>query len=142
MRGLRRLLVCVFVLRVERLVHGIAIPLPQREVRLLLRSADGASESEQRVTCLSPSVVEPEGRPYRMTFDAPRTPGDWDVPQMVTVTGVDDGAADGDVAYTIVTAAAISGDVDYDGLDAADVQVALELMYFFVQGLGANYENR
>jgi len=45
----------------------------------------------------------------------------WDTAQTVTVTGIDDGDLDGDVNYTIVTAAASSGDTDYDGLDAADV---------------------
>ena len=45
----------------------------------------------------------------------------WDTAQTVTVTGIDDGDLDGDVAYTIVTVAAISGDTDYDGLNAADV---------------------
>jgi hypothetical protein len=48
---------------------------------------------------------------------------DWDTPQTVTVTGVDDGDTDGDIAYTIVTAAAVSDDPDYDGMDAADVSV-------------------
>ena len=43
--------------------------------------------------------------------------------QTVTVTGVDDAVDDGDVAYTIVTAAATSGDPNYSGVDAADVTV-------------------
>ncbi len=47
----------------------------------------------------------------------------WDTAQTVTVTGVDDAVLDGDVAYTIVTAAATSGDGDYSGLDVADVSV-------------------
>ncbi len=33
---------------------------------------------------------------------------DWDTPQTVTVTGVDDAIADGPVAYNIVTDAATS----------------------------------
>ena len=41
----------------------------------------------------------------------------------MTVTGVDDALDDGDVAYTIVTAAATSADVIYNGIDAADVAV-------------------
>ena len=41
----------------------------------------------------------------------------------MTVTGVDDDVDDGDVAYTIVTAAATSGDSNYSGVDAADVSV-------------------
>ena len=43
--------------------------------------------------------------------------------QTVTVTGVDDALDDGDVAYTIVTAAATSADAIYNGLNAADVAV-------------------
>ena len=47
----------------------------------------------------------------------------WNAPQTVTVTGVDDAILDGDMAYTIITDAASSGDTDYDGIDAADVSV-------------------
>ena len=54
------------------------------------------------------------------------TPANWDTPQTVTITGVDDGDLDGDVAYTIMTAAATSTDPDYDGLDADDVSVINE----------------
>ena len=43
--------------------------------------------------------------------------------QTVTVTGVDDALDDGDVAYSIVTAAATSADVLYNGINAADVAV-------------------
>ena len=39
------------------------------------------------------------------------------------MTGVDDALVDGDIAYTIVAAPAVSGDPDYGGLDAADVSV-------------------
>ena len=41
----------------------------------------------------------------------------------MTVTGVDDALDDGDVAYTIVTAAATSTDAIYNGINAADVAV-------------------
>jgi len=51
------------------------------------------------------------------------TSANWNVAQQVTVTGVDDQVDDGDVAYTIVTAAASSADPRYDGLDANDVSV-------------------
>jgi hypothetical protein len=47
----------------------------------------------------------------------------WNTPQTVTVTGVDDFNADGNVAYTIVTAPAASTDPNYNGLDASDVTV-------------------
>lgn len=48
---------------------------------------------------------------------------DWAMPQTVTVTGVDDAIEDGDVAYLILTAAATSSDLTYDGFDADDVMV-------------------
>jgi hypothetical protein len=57
--------------------------------------------------------------PASVTF----TPGNWDTAQMVTVTGVDDLNQDGDVAFQIITAPASSGDLNYNGLDAADVSV-------------------
>ena len=40
----------------------------------------------------------------------------------MTVTGVDDAVVDGDVAYTIVTAPAVSTDANYNGANAADVR--------------------
>lgn len=57
-----------------------------------------------------------------MTF----TPTNWNTPQTVTITGVDDALVDGDVAYTIVIAAATSTDPEYDGLDADDVSVTFD----------------
>lgn len=48
------------------------------------------------------------------------TPADWNVPQTVVVTGVDDVESDGDVGYTISTAAT-SLDLDYDGIAVEDV---------------------
>jgi hypothetical protein len=51
------------------------------------------------------------------------TPADWNTPQTVTVTGVDDGFAHADVSYTIITAPAVSQDSAYRGLDPADVSV-------------------
>ena len=48
---------------------------------------------------------------------------DWNIAQTVTVTGVDDAIVDGDVAYSVLTAAAVSSDAAYDGLDADDVSL-------------------
>lgn len=48
----------------------------------------------------------------------------WNAPQTVTVTGVDDGSVDGNQAYTIVTAAATSSDTGYNGLDPSNVSVS------------------
>ena len=49
------------------------------------------------------------------------TPFTWNVPQTVTVTGVNDPDIDGDQPYSIVTGAAVSTDPAYSGLDAANV---------------------
>jgi hypothetical protein len=57
--------------------------------------------------------------PALLTF----TPGDALIPQIVTVTGVDDGAVQGNVSYTIVTRPAVSSDPAYNGLDPGDVSV-------------------
>ncbi|MEO8392983.1 MAG: choice-of-anchor Q domain-containing protein, partial [Chloroflexota bacterium] len=56
--------------------------------------------------------------PASLTF----TSNNWDVPQTVTVTGVDDGqVTDGSASYTIITSPAVSDDTGYSGLDALDV---------------------
>ncbi len=57
--------------------------------------------------------------PASVTF----TPVNWNVAQTVTVTGVDDLIADGNVGYTVVTAAAVSADASYNGFDPSDVSV-------------------
>ncbi len=54
--------------------------------------------------------------PGPLTF----TPANWDAPQTVTVTGVDDFVDDGDQAYLILTSAS-SGDPLYAAIDPADV---------------------
>jgi hypothetical protein len=51
------------------------------------------------------------------------TTNNWNIPQTVTVTGVDDAINDGPVAYTIVLGAATSNDGAYNGLDPSDVSV-------------------
>ena len=57
--------------------------------------------------------------PTSLTFTA----ANWNVPQTVTVTGVNDALDDGDIAYSIVTAAAASTDGTYSGVNASDVTV-------------------
>ncbi|MBI5759605.1 MAG: VCBS repeat-containing protein, partial [Planctomycetales bacterium] len=51
------------------------------------------------------------------------TNSNWNLPQTVTVTGVDDTVADGDVPYTIRVGLTSSADYNYNGLDPADVSV-------------------
>ena len=49
------------------------------------------------------------------------TPDNWNVPQTLTVTGVDDALTDGNVAYDVLTGVATSADAQYDGLDPTDL---------------------
>lgn len=58
--------------------------------------------------------------PTSLTF----TLSNWNTPQIVTVSGVDDSSADGSVEYTIVTSAAASSDLNYNGVNAVDVSVS------------------
>jgi hypothetical protein len=51
------------------------------------------------------------------------TAADWNVPQTVTVTGVDDQVRDGDQVYAIVVAPVTSGDAFYHGLPVPNVGV-------------------
>jgi surface protein len=44
------------------------------------------------------------------------TTTDWDIPQTVTVTGVDDAIVDGDISYNIVLGASATTDPDYDNI--------------------------
>ncbi len=70
----------------------------------------GLSSSDETEGTVSPSSL---------TFHT----DDWNVPQLVTVTGVSDLMTDGNVPYTIVTAPAVSTDLNFNGVDAADVSV-------------------
>ena len=50
-------------------------------------------------------------------------PNNWSAPQTVTVTGVDDNVADGDVSYAISIGSIRSADEAYNGLNPDDVTV-------------------
>ena len=67
----------------------------------------------------SANTAEGTVKPASLTF----TSKNWNVPQVVTVTGVDDSIADGPISYTIVTGPAISTDSLFSGMDGDDVQV-------------------
>jgi len=67
----------------------------------------------------SDDVTEGESSPTTLTFDATN----WNVAQVVTVTGVDDYVIDGDVTYTIVTDAATSSDPNYDTRNPPNISV-------------------
>ncbi|WP_417744293.1 GEVED domain-containing protein [Rosistilla oblonga] len=63
---------------------------------------------------------------HEATIDTPTlrfTPENGTTPQTVTITGVDDSLIDGNVELTIVIAAAASDDPNFDGLNAADVEL-------------------
>lgn len=51
------------------------------------------------------------------------SPGNWNIQQTITIQGVDDFVADGNIPYTIVLSPAVSSDPNYSGKDPADVQV-------------------
>lgn len=52
------------------------------------------------------------------------TPENWDIPQTVTVTGVEDEIVDGDVSYTIITTPDLTTtDPNYNGLNPEDVTI-------------------
>lgn len=55
--------------------------------------------------------------PPTLTF----TPADWNVPQTVTITGVDDGVADGTKPYNVNLSTTTSSDLSYNGLVAGSV---------------------
>ncbi|NER35145.1 MAG: DUF4347 domain-containing protein [Oscillatoria sp. SIO1A7] len=51
------------------------------------------------------------------------TPSNWNIAQIATVTGVNDFSVDGDIDYRIITSPATSTDGNYNGINAADVQI-------------------
>ena len=69
----------------------------------------------------SSDLTEGMVSPTSVTFTS--APGNWSTPRTVTVTGLDDALVDGNIPYTIVTAAAISSDISYVNMNASDVSV-------------------
>jgi hypothetical protein len=65
----------------------------------------------------SSDTTEGSVSPASLTFTA----ANWNTPQTVTVTGVDDTIYDGNIAYTAVIAAAASTDSLYNGINPADI---------------------
>jgi Ca2+-binding RTX toxin-like protein len=68
----------------------------------------------------SDNVAEGTVSTNNLTF----TPANWNTPQPVTVTGVEDSIADGDINYQIVTGAVVSTDANYNNRDVADVSLS------------------
>jgi hypothetical protein len=113
----------------------LALPLPPGGIdvapRAGLLTSEAGGEATFDVALTSPPLEpvtigvtssdpgEATARPSSLRFD----PATWDRPQRVTVTGVDDPAADGVKGVTISLAPAESADPRYQGLDAPDVDV-------------------
>jgi hypothetical protein len=75
--------------------------------------------SSVTVAIVSDDTGEGEASPSAVMF----SPEDWDLEQRITVTGKDDGVADGDAMYQIVFIAARSDDAAYNGLRPTPVRV-------------------
>jgi len=80
---------------------------------------DTSPGAEVTIALSSSDTGEGTVSPESLTF----TSENWSTPQTVTVTGVDDGLNDGDIAYTVIVAPAVSEDGNYSGLDGSDVGV-------------------
>lgn len=80
---------------------------------------DSKPSAEVTIALSSSDPTEGSVAPDTLTF----TPENWNIPQTVTVTGIDDQDPDFDVEYTVVLSAAVSGDPKYNGLDPQDVLV-------------------
>jgi hypothetical protein len=52
------------------------------------------------------------------------TAANWNIPQVVTASGVNDAVDDGNVAWTVVLGAASSADAGFNGLEVSDVQLS------------------
>jgi hypothetical protein len=84
--------------------------------RLSLNSRPTANVS---IALTSSDTAEGTVSPSTCTF----TSANWNTPQTVTVAGVDDAVDDGDIAYSIITGAAVSADPKYSGLAVPDVAI-------------------
>lgn len=51
------------------------------------------------------------------------TPDNWNIPQSVTVSGVNDFIADGNISYSIIIGTTTSSDLNYNGIDPTDVSL-------------------
>lgn len=84
------------------------------QIRVWLRSAPSASVT---MNVTSTNTLEGTVSPSSLTF----TTGNWATPQIVTVTGVSDALADGNVNYDVVLSAIASADVEYNGMSSITI---------------------
>jgi hypothetical protein len=78
-----------------------------------------APTADVSINLTSSDTTEGTVSPTSLTFNA----SNWNQDQTVTITGVDDFVADGNVPYTIITGAATSADPNYNGFNPPDVTV-------------------
>jgi hypothetical protein len=76
--------------------------------------------SDVTINLASDDTTEGTVSPDSVTF----TPINWSSPQAIIATGVDDAIADGNVVYSIITAATSSSDSNYNGLNPEDVLIS------------------
>ena len=81
---------------------------------VVLKSKPKANVS---ISLSTPFTKEISFSPTKLVF----TNVNWNTPQTVTVTGVDDTVPDGDRTWVLVTAPAVSTDAQYNGLNPSDV---------------------
>ncbi|MBK8170386.1 MAG: integrin [Sandaracinaceae bacterium] len=82
-----------------------------------------------RVSMMSSAPTEGTISLASVTFST----ANWSAPQTVTITGVDDFVLDGNIAYTIITGAAVSADPVYSGLAVADVSVTNRSLIHYIK---------
>ncbi|HEX2877742.1 MAG TPA: hypothetical protein VHP33_41115, partial [Polyangiaceae bacterium] len=76
-------------------------------------------KADVTITLTSSNTKEGTVSPASVTF----TSLNWNAPQKITITGVDDKVADGPQPYTIDVGSATSKDASYQGIDAPDVSL-------------------
>lgn len=81
---------------------------------------DRAPTADVTIALSSSNTGEATVSPASLTFTA----GDWNIPQTVTVTGVDESVDDGNTAVSIITASAVSADAFFNGKNPADVALS------------------
>ncbi|MBE9146515.1 Ig-like domain-containing protein, partial [Planktothrix mougeotii] len=80
---------------------------------------NGQPTGDVTIPLSSDNTAEGTVAPAAVTFNSTN----WNTPQIVTVTGVDDTVIDGDAAYNIVTGASTSTDTRFNGIDPNDIAV-------------------
>ncbi len=80
---------------------------------------DAQPTADVTIQVASSTLTEGTVEPGSLVF----TPDNWDAPQIVTVTGVNDDVADGPVAYSVVVGPTASTDPAFDGLDVGEVSL-------------------